>query len=543
MSRGGAARATGILVITLGVVTLIFGASSLILPFGRDQLCYAFIGDAMLHGKTLYRDVPIIQLPMTGVVHALALLVFGRSMSAIRIMDLLWTYVTGAFVLLLVRRILRRDGEALIAACLYVVIYYELNYWSSAQVDGFLNLPVCAGLYFGTRAVPGPPSLGGGHAIGRGAGFQLVAAGVLFSVAILFKYTIALVIPALLTFLLLANWPRLRPFWEAMAWLSVGTAIPLATFVVALAVSGGLGDFIFQQLHAALPYARLDRLRPLADIKWFWIWYPFKGRYGIGVCLDVLGAAVAAWALRRSSPVAREMRLALLLLLMWLGAAFFSTFIQRKFFDYHYLTLVPPLAILRMVALTALFRVSVGPGARAGVRPILFALVLGDLTLAMCHYDRVRDLVRVGFDRASVESYWLSDAFHDPTFSTREQIMLSRYLGEHTASTDRITCLGIDPSLSFPLWREPVMRYSLRGSQDPRTWALDPAFAEHPPDVIIVPHGDRIPWVRGHDMDSHEELMVFVPMRDFVATRYEQVASVGRFAILRLTKAQGSRVE
>ena len=100
----------------LAVVTLLFGAASLTYPFGRDQAYDAFLGDALLHGKVLYRDIPMMQMPLTAVVHALALVVFGHSMTAIRVLDLWWTFAIGGILFLWVRYMSGRDWLALTAA-------------------------------------------------------------------------------------------------------------------------------------------------------------------------------------------------------------------------------------------------------------------------------------------------------------------------------------------------------------------------------------------------------------------------------------------
>jgi len=69
--------------------------------------------EAMLHGISLYKDVPMMQMPLTAIVHLLALVLFGHSMIAIRILDLFWTAGIAALSYVFVRKMFRRNGLAL----------------------------------------------------------------------------------------------------------------------------------------------------------------------------------------------------------------------------------------------------------------------------------------------------------------------------------------------------------------------------------------------------------------------------------------------
>lgn len=64
------------------VLVLLLGSPSLTYPFGRDQGEYAVLAIEEMAGRVIYRDVFNVKPPMTHWLHALALLVFGRSMLA-----------------------------------------------------------------------------------------------------------------------------------------------------------------------------------------------------------------------------------------------------------------------------------------------------------------------------------------------------------------------------------------------------------------------------------------------------------------------------
>ena len=203
----------------LSISTVVFGSVSLIYPFGRDQLYYAFLGDALLHGKIFYRDVPMMQMPLTGVIHALAMILFGRNMTAIRILDLFWTMGTSCFIFLFARKAFQRFWIALLAGYLYSFIYYTNDFWQTAQVDGFLNLPICAALYLVMQGIKGQESGGGDSGIRNPSSgtpslhpLLLLSAGALIGLALFFKYTIIMLLPAVgLLILGINGWRSANP--------------------------------------------------------------------------------------------------------------------------------------------------------------------------------------------------------------------------------------------------------------------------------------------------------------------------------------------
>ncbi|MEE8275547.1 MAG: glycosyltransferase family 39 protein, partial [Alphaproteobacteria bacterium] len=132
---------------------LVLGATSLTDPFGRDQGTYAYIGYALLQGQVPYLDVFQAKPPLTSLIHALALALFGHSMTAIRVLDLLWTLATAILLYRVAAIALRHDGLALVAALAYLLMYYAFGFWDTAITDGWTNLPALAGIAFFARAV------------------------------------------------------------------------------------------------------------------------------------------------------------------------------------------------------------------------------------------------------------------------------------------------------------------------------------------------------------------------------------------------------
>src|ERR1043165_8106316 len=75
-----------------GAAFLIVGFAALqilLFPFGRDQGIYALVGEGILHGKLPYRDLWDFKPPGVFFVYALAQGVFGKSMLAPRLLEVL----------------------------------------------------------------------------------------------------------------------------------------------------------------------------------------------------------------------------------------------------------------------------------------------------------------------------------------------------------------------------------------------------------------------------------------------------------------------
>ena len=92
---------------------------------------------SLCSGSTVFPKKP----PFTPALHALALVLFGHSMLAIRILDLLWQTATALAIHAVARRLSRGRLVSLLAVFLYLLTYYSFRFADIAQTDGFLNLP------------------------------------------------------------------------------------------------------------------------------------------------------------------------------------------------------------------------------------------------------------------------------------------------------------------------------------------------------------------------------------------------------------------
>jgi hypothetical protein len=548
--------------------TLLFGSISLVYPFGRDQMAYAFMGDAMLHGMTLYRDVPMMLMPLTGLLHALALVLFGRTMTAIRILDLLWTVATACVLSRLAGKVFGRPWLGVIAGLLYSFTYYSFNFWNTAEVDGFLNLPVAISIYLlvsGLRLTSDDRPLtahGSRHSssIVHRSWFIFLLAGLLMEIALLFKHTIGLLLPGAALVLIFAAGRRRAANWRAAAWFCGGC---LATGLVALLIfvrSGALPAFIRLQVGSALPYSRL--IAPeTSPLRGFLVDFPpFAFPVFLLGILGLIPSLARRFAGNDKRRTTDDGRRSTALILVWLAATIASVAAQRKFFAYHYLPILPPLAVLSAVTIVTGCQPFARHFASVGRRVVLVAVVLAGLAFVAGYPERLQDLVQVASNRLSLHDLWSRSEYSPLGFSVSENVALAKYLSEETRPNDRVASFGIDPPFTFPAWREPVLRFTTTTGADSAEWKLTAEFRAHPPDVLTVKHGERLlPWLWTGSRDARERLMAFavkhgevVPLiwarnrdayglmmafpelHDLVAARYELEARVGHVDVLRL---------
>lgn len=502
----------------IGVVVLgalVVGSVMLVWPFGRDQGIHAHIASEMLGGKVVYRDVFNVKPPLTTVVHALAIAVFGHNMTALRFVDLCWLAATALLLFLLLRRLTSDDSAGVFAALAFALCYTALGWWHTAQTDGWLNLPLLGALLCAQAELD------------EGRGRCWLGFGILVATAACFKYTAALLGPLIagLGYWLLRR-DRRRALTTAVLALT-GALMTLGVCILALVLSGALPAFIESQFGLMPGYTRLVRTDgstgPLALF--------LKMLYGNRALLPT-GILLAAGLVAIAVGLFSSRRRNALLLLLWIIAALASTWSQGKFFQYHYLPLLPAAAAAAGFGLAGL-RLR-----RSVLRTALTAGLLLGLCLVVRWPTRLAEAVQTTRDRTALEDYWRSHR-HDSgrDFSLAANLALVDWLRENTPESARVFIWGYEPMVYF-LSRRPAVTRFLYNFPLIVNWQtgrfrteLVTALAASPPDFFIVEHGDATPWVTGHDKDSFETLLEFDELRGFIEANYRPLGQIARFDV------------
>lgn len=514
--------------------SMLCGSVSLIYPFGRDQGAYAYAGWVMLEGGTLYRDVFVFKPPMTAIVHGLAMGLFGVNTWAIRVLDLGWTAATSLVVAAIALELWNRRDAALAAGLLGPVLYYQIDYWMIAQTDGWMALPCAAAMWAVLR---------GGRALGqdtRRATVWWVAAGVLAGVALLFKYTAVTITIPMLAALGWVSASRGRRAWLGVPAMMLGGALALSACAFWLVCAGAWDSFVDSQLNllpsyvgrrndgnaAAQALVRLMTLeRTKADIiPLFW-----------AAPVTLVPALFYARGRGRSG------WLGLGVVVIWWLAAVTNVVVQGKFFDYHYLPMLPPTALIAGLGLALLIRRPMNWTRRRDVKALGVAALLTLLIAVTPLGGRALDVARVAFGGQTIEEYIGSRReYARPGYNVAEIRRVADVLRRTTSADQRVFLWGYDPTINVRAKRHTVSRflynYPFRVSWgDPRYEAeLMQALHARPPDVFVVSSGDRFPGITGTYKDSAAVLADFQALDTFVKERYRPAEAVGRYSIWRL---------
>jgi 4-amino-4-deoxy-L-arabinose transferase-like glycosyltransferase len=328
-----------------------------------DEATYCVVAREMLHGRVLYRDVVDHKPPLIYLTYAAAQVV-GGAKSGMFLLHLLTIVVVWATALVLAR-IARRtcdrgsdDETPFVAALLYVVFTTTLLDFDAlaANCELYMLLPLTASVLLYLR----------GFAESRQR--DLLGAGALVGVAMLYKYQAAVQLP--LYALHLAVVHRRRPARLGAGWfaLGVGVAGPIAVAVSVLNRAGALG--------AALFWFRFNGAYIRQGVHLSEIAARAAPRISYGVVpallLWVLGlrAALLRWPRRGQDPSG-------LFLVGWCAVSALATAAGGRFFGHYFHQVTAPLAVLAAPEVARLWRARRTFGFVAVGLPAIVFLVVG----------------------------------------------------------------------------------------------------------------------------------------------------------------------
>jgi 4-amino-4-deoxy-L-arabinose transferase-like glycosyltransferase len=486
-------------------------------PMGRDQAFYACGGWVILRGGVPGIDWLALAPPGTAYLCALSQILFGHTQTAIRWLDLLWTVATALSLAALGSWLLGRRAGFL-AGALWAWSYgANFDFWNSAQVDGFLTLPTVGVLALAWRGLE------------RRAAWWWIAAGALLAQAFMIKY-IALALGLPLAAMLWSSrrpWGATRGVIVPLLWTALGFAVGLAPWIALMLAQGSLGTLLEAQSGMRVGYTSLA-----SSWKWmrpglFWFLVSFTGL--------MIFSLVGLLALRRrSSPVGA-------LVVGWFMAAAVAYAAQRKFFPYHSLPLLAPLALL--AALGAVWIVDSLRSMRA-VRqpPVAWAAVLAlfavSQVLAFQHWAEAWGDAVFVLGPSTREDLW-RQLRPRLSSSVAANMDLAERIRAESSPTDTIFLWGSEPLVHFLAERPAPGRFWVN------TWLMapwgDPAWhgeliaslRERRPSHIVVCRGDAVPWVTGHGKSSEDLLAGFDDLRRLIEEDFQPAWQTPLFRVYR----------
>jgi hypothetical protein len=331
------------------LLALLYGLPACAYPFGNDQALHWYLGWRWLHGELPFVSGISSKPPGMFAVHALSIALFGTSEWAIRISELITVVLVGYALpyCARTRRGLPPDGWFGLGALVFSGVYYTFfDYWDTAHPELWEGLFLVSAFAVAAHAQ---------RPWKRDAG-----AGALCMVAFMFKYPAALPNFVIIVLVVLRA-VRERP---------KGTAQLKAAFVALCRYACGVLPVLVLVI---LPFAIGGRLSTMWEIMYTYIFHYAEGaRYGGGVPtfmriehaggLLVLTAFSLLWsgalAFERKDRAAFE-RVLFLAAFVLMGAG--AVAVQKRFFEYHWVAMVPACAASILLALTYVPRVSTAP--------------------------------------------------------------------------------------------------------------------------------------------------------------------------------------
>lgn len=508
-------------VVALGAVwACVVAAGTLAWPFGRDQGVFAWVGDVILRGGMPYRDAWEVKGPATHYTYALAQLVFGRGIWAIRALELLML-VGGLYALDALLRTLRCSGVTRTAALVLLsFLHWQAGSWNTAQPDAWAGWLTAAAL-----AVLLPAT---------GAAWRAAAAGALFGLAGLLKPPFVLLAAAGCTLL----WLRTRagestsrahsafPMLAALVAGGVLVAAATAGFFAAMGALDALLDIQlgFNSVHRG-QHARSfgDHASALAT----WL-----GDLRIAALLGL-----AAWGFQPALARGRALTLALL---VWLATATVLVALQDKHYVYHYALLHPPLVVLAALGIDALLS-SASRATRLRLHRV-GAVVFASAALALLLWleappPNIRAYSTYVLHTMTRNAYERAGDNPAGGYSFRNTRAAAAELREMTRDDETIFVWGFDPGLYFLAGRAGTSRF---GFAYPMIVSGGSAYSERyrselmadlfraPPAAFVVAHADANNLLAE---TSAEHLRAFGRLDRWLRAHYGLAERIGQYRI------------
>lgn len=516
---------------------------------GRDQATYCVIGQGLLHGKLLYRDLWDNKPPGIFYVYALIVKAFGPVMWSVGVVDIAWLLVISCCLFYLVRRYLGNPGAAL-AVVFYACRHCRQGYIHAVQPEAFLLLGVFGAWFLLIGRQPSPPHIPS-VTVTQGTRARFVArylgVGLLLGMTFWMKYNAVAFFPflVLLPFLdfreldrglshvrLMMRW---RDWLLRMASLSAGFAF---------AVVAVLAYFLIAGAWPAMKEIQFEVLPRYGAMAFHWsfyyiYWALWQTQNHLGIWWEVMPALalLIAWWQREVGRIAPLTLLAL--------AGYLCTAMQGRFHPYYFETTYPFFAV---------FWAYVGLKTYEG-----FMYVQG--TFAQRHWSIARALVWVVFAllicsvlpeesvRTAEQYRFAADWWRDPEGSYKtyywqlplekigDEMRVVDYLKSHSQSQDEVYVWGTAPLINFLAQRENPSRFvsnlGLQSAWVPEKWRqeLVRTLESARPRYIVVERNDMVPTLTFSYDDSEQYLRKYPGLGGLLRAQYAPADNYQDFEI------------
>lgn len=512
--------------IAFAVLLILAVLPSLWAPFDGDQALFFVSGEKILKGDILYRDIVDLKPPLIYFIYAGAVGIFGKSVIAIRLVELLVQAGVIWLIVRTVRRVSGNDAWSLLSGCVYAALYFSLPFYCRGQVEGFAALPIAA--IFALLV---------GRLRNRTA-WSLPLIGVMIGLLLLLKTSFLAVLPLVALFLLFdsdVSWKK----WMGRTFMtSLGIIPPIMIAFLYLWWGNALGDFSMMQEftkgYAAAQWGSFMTPITLAirEIPWYFVttWSLSLSLFTLGGLYLVLFPLRSAEQLdlvrseqwKNPNPATFLLYLSLAAFLLLLA----TVAVEAKYLAWHFNRLFVPGALLA------------GWGCLHLVRRVLIApmnaFTLGVVILCIPVAVLFSPSIRYAWNNAAfltgavkgTEGFSQFIGMEDDAFDMRELEQVGNYIRTHREQGGRVfTASGWGGSIHFYAGDVPDFKLYhscyLIAPYAPEEWRRQTVryLLEEQPQFIVAQR-DAMPHITGVDTTSLAMLHALPGIDSLLQTRY-----------------------
>ncbi len=495
----------GLVILLTGIL---IGSVSLTYPFGRDQAFYAYAGKLLLEGKMNYLHVIDLKPPGSHLYFAFTQLLFGESMFNARVFDMLWQSITAFIVFLISFRLTGKKFLSYISSFIYLLLYYRQDYWHTLQADGMLNLPVAVCVLLLISSYD------------KHSFIKILFAGILFSCALLFKYTLISFLPlVIICFLFSDKEPKSIKFKNIATFL-IGVIVLCGITALWYQLSGALKDLIDIQFGQASQYTKIAYETEPGD----YIANQILKLFTFSVYAPLVWFSFIGFIILRMK---RKLNFPNAIVLVWILSSLFSLIIQWKFYYYHFLVIIAALSVGGMIF--AFVAIDYFKERRRKTAAIVFAVILVGFTLyaAKPYLESYGTLFIYLSGKQTLKEVYIKNGFtSDSVFMVSKTLNAVDYVNQNTNITDKVFVWGYDPLVYYLTGRECVSRFVYH---IPLLWKAENAgfrkefmveMNKTNPKLIIIASNDPLYYISGYNEDSKQLLERFPEFKNFIDTKY-----------------------
>ncbi len=526
--RGTARHAPTIWLIGVIVIITLMALPTITYPLGRDQGEFATIGRGILDGRIPYVDLWNPKPPAVFYVYAAAIKLLGRTSEAIRAIDLL-LFPPTALALYWIGRRLANARVGIWAALLYGVFYFTETFWTLTQNDGIVLLPMTLAAACAIQAAD----------LERRSALWAFAAGGLSAYVIWFKYPFAIFVGAVVFAYIWVGARRAVPLPRRDGIAFVGGGLLIGLGGIACLMAMGAWDTLVQSALLTAHYTAQgigDFAGAMATA------LGFRGQqWGLLAILALIGVIAGLRRFSRSS--------LWWIAAVWLIAGTAVMLVQLKFYDYHWLPMLPPLALIAAAGIETVVEVisrkfipqpplpmERGRQPKVARGEVVRGIIAFALLAAMAAVIGSRTLPYLTGQEDQVAYY---HQFQAGEFVADESLEVANFLRQRVLPGDSLFIWGFRPEVYYLSQLNPAVRFifqfPLVADWYPVEWrqqTVDVLWAALPPYVLVL-QVDYMPWVTGSDQDSNTLLQGYTELNNWLEYNYVPDSQIGNFLIWR----------